>query len=133
MFYYCDTFNCYKPVNENHRFMKKSDSVLLGALFIMAAASCGQDKKEPGWTSGNDADGKVHDTTFNGSTYRHYNRGWYPVYHGMICPGYYSRPYSYGEIAQPGFRAAMPSSASVNSHGVSTGGFGSTAHGGAGE
>ena len=112
--------------------MKKSDTIILGTLFIMAAASCGQSKKEPEWTSGNDAQGRTHDTTLNGSTYRYYNRGWYPVYHGLICPGYYNRPYSYGEIASPGFRPAMPSSVTAGGSHVTTGGFGSSAHSSAG-
>jgi len=115
--------------------MKKSSSIVLGSLFVIAAASCGQNKKEPEWTSGNDAQGRTHDTSFNGSRYRYYNNGWYPVYHGLICPGFYSRPYYYGEISRPGFVAPMPPSVAAGGAGVKTGGFGSSAHssGGAGE
>jgi len=108
---------------------------MLGSVFLVAAASCGN--KEPEWTSGADSGGRKHDTTSNGHIYRYYGGGWYPVYtNGMICPGAYSRPFSYQQITTPGFKppaVAVPMSGGGSSH-VTTGGFGgSEGASGAGE
>jgi len=111
--------------------MKKSSKVILGAMFFMAVNAC--QEKKPDWITGY-GDGKPTDTAFNGQHYRYYNNGWYPIYNGMICPGYYRRPFFYSEISSPGFFAAPPAGVPHSGGGgVTTGGFGGSAHGSAGE
>jgi hypothetical protein len=110
--------------------MKKSGNILLGAIFLVAINAC--QEKKPDWITGY-GDGKPTDTSFNGQHYRYYNNGWYPIYNGMICPGYYRRPFFFHEISSPGFYTEPPAGFSRGSGGVSTGGFGGSAHGDAGE
>ena len=115
--------------------MKKSNKVILGALFMMAAQACNNQPKKTDWITGYGSDGKAKDTVVGGRTYRYYNNGYYPVMHGFICPGYYRRGYSFGEISSPGFipEAASGSFEGGTAKGVSTGGFGRSAGVSAGE
>lgn len=114
--------------------MKKSRFVILGALFVMAVASCSSGDNNGGWTYGAGPNGQKRDTFKNGAHYRYYGGGWYPVYNnGMIYPGAYGRGYSYGEMSAPGFKAtpasAVPAYHSGSTSGRSSfGGFGSSAH-----
>jgi hypothetical protein len=109
--------------------MKKSKAVILGAVFSAALASCQDD--QPEWILGNDTSSPRQDTAINGQSYRHYHGGWYPIYHGLICPGYYNRGYTSDEISKPGFAPGSPEAGTYGSvggvaRGVSTGGFGSS-------
>lgn len=114
--------------------MKKTNSIILGSVFIMAVASCGTNDSS-GWTLGSDNNGKKRDTICNGSIYRYHGGGWYPVYNnGMIYPRAYGRGYNYQQVTSPNFKPTptmtVPSYSSSNSR---FGGFGSSAHSSAGE
>jgi hypothetical protein len=120
--------------------MKKSKLVLLGTVFMAGLAACESNEAKREWISGND-DRSSKDSSYNGNRYRYYRGGWFPVYNNMICPGYYSRGYTTGEICRPGFVPANPGAGTGGSisgvaRGVQTGGFGSSgahAEGGVGE
>ena len=109
--------------------MKKSQNIVLSAVFLAAISSCSSNHDE--WTDGKDATGHTHDTAVyrNGGYhyYRYYGGGWFPLSrNNRINTGAYS-PASSGEISSPGF---APRSASG---GIRSGGFGESAHGSGGE
>ena len=113
--------------------MKKSNSVILGALFMVAVSSCSQQQGQSSqgdWITGYPQGQRPRDTTIGANQYRYYGNGWYPVRNGMIYPSYYTRPYTYTEISSHSFSPSVPS---LSARGVSTGGFGSSAHASAGE
>ena len=117
--------------------MRKSNKIILGLIFSLALGACDDNVNEnnnndpnsqdDGWITGQE-NGTARDTTYNDQSYRYYGGGWYPLYGGYICPRYYGRPYSFGDISSPGFRAGVPPGA-TSAHGVSTGGFGHSAGG----
>ena len=109
--------------------MKKSQKIVLSAVMLAAISSCNNHKDQ--WTTGADQGGRTHDTSIyrNGGYhyYRYYGGGWYLLQrNNMINTGRFAPANSF-EIASPSFspRAATG--------GIRSGGFGSSAHGGAGE
>ncbi len=99
--------------------MKRSTSILLGAVLLAAISSCSdQPKEKDEWITGADHTGKTRDTLINDQHYRHYGMGWFLLTNGMINPGRY-QPSTISEIRTPGH---------VPAH-IRTGGFGSSAHG----
>jgi hypothetical protein len=99
--------------------VKKSCSIVLGAVLIAAISSCSnQSKEKDEWVSGAYPDGKTRDTIVNNQHYRHYGAGWFLVTNGLINPGRY-QPSTLSQIRTPGH---------VPSH-IRTGGFGSTGRG----
>jgi hypothetical protein len=90
--------------------MKKSSSILLTSVLVLAIASCRD--KEDDWITG-DENGHVRDTTTNSGHYRYFGGFWYPIYGGRINPGMYQGA-SARDIVNPGFRPST----------IRTGGFG---------
>jgi hypothetical protein len=120
--------------------MKRSKAITLGALFVAGISACTSNTAN--WITGYDAQNPKRDTMANGVGYRYYGGGWYPIYNGMICPGYYNRGYTITEINTGSFVPARAEASSKGSmpgtvaEGVTTGGFGESAgagDGGAGE
>lgn len=96
--------------------MKRSSSILLGAVLISAITSCSQQAKpKDEWITGADKNGRTRDTVINNQHYRHYGMGWFLLANGLINPGRY-QPSTLQQIRTPGH---------VPAH-VRTGGFGSS-------
>lgn len=94
--------------------MKRSSSIILGAVFISAIAACSQQPKEKDeWITGADRYGSTRDTMINNQHYRHHGMGWFLITNGMINPGRYE-PSTLQQIRTPGH---------VPAH-IRTGGFG---------
>lgn len=94
--------------------MKRSSSIIIGAVLISAITSCSQQPKEKDeWITGANKDGRTRDTTINNQHYRHYGMGWFLIANGMINPGRY-QPSTLQQIRTPGH---------VPAH-IRTGGFG---------
>lgn len=109
--------------------MKKSKLIVLGTVFASGLMACNSND-EGEWITGSNGN-NARDTVFHGNQYRYYGGGWYPLRNGLICPSYYSRPYSASEICNPGFAPAIPPSSFGGGggvHGIHTGGFGSSSH-----
>jgi hypothetical protein len=107
--------------------MKKSQQIVLTAVFLSAIASCAR-KDSNDWTTGADGNGRTRDTAVyrNGAYhhYRYYGGGWYTLgRNNMINVGSYAAASS-AEIMSPHF--------SPRAGGIRTGGFGSSAHASAG-
>jgi len=96
--------------------MKRSSTILLGAVLIAAISSC-KSKPEDEWVSGAGNNGKTRDTLLNNTPYRHYGGMWYPIHAGMISPRSYQGA-TVDQIRTPGFHS---------SH-ISKGGLGSSSH-----
>lgn len=94
--------------------MKRSSTILLGAILVAAITSC-KSKAEDEWVTGAGSDGKTRDTLVNNTPYRHYGGFWYPIVGGMISPRSYVGATA-NQIRTPGF---------TSSH-ISRGGLGST-------
>ena len=95
--------------------MKRSSSIILGAVFIAAISSCSnQPKEKDEWITGANPEGKTRDTLINNQHYRHYGMGWFLITNGVINPGRY-QPSTLEQIRTPGH---------VPAH-IRTGGFGS--------
>lgn len=95
--------------------MKRSSSIILGAVLIATITSCSTQPKDE-WITGADKNGQTRDTVINNQHYRYYGAGWFLLANGMINPGRY-RPSTLQQIRTPGH---------VPSH-IRTGGFGSSA------
>ena len=96
--------------------MKRSTSIILGAVLIAAIASCSnQPQKKDEWITGADKDGKTRDTVINNQHYRHYGLGWFLLANAMINPGRF-QPSSINQIRTPGHMPAH----------IRTSGFGSS-------
>ena len=96
--------------------MKRSSSILLGAVLIAAIASCSnQPQEKDEWITGADKDGKTRDTVINNQHYRHYGLGWFLLANAMINPGRF-QPSSINQIRTPGHMPAH----------IRTSGFGSS-------
>ncbi len=94
--------------------MKRSPSIILGAVLLAAISSCSNKPKEKDeWITGADKTGRTRDTLINNQHYRHYGTGWFLISNGMINPGRY-RPSTLNQIRTPGH---------VPTH-IRTGGFG---------
>lgn len=94
--------------------MKRSSSIIIGAVLISAITSCSQQPKEKDeWITGANKYGKTRDTVINNQHYRHYGMGWFLLANGMINPGRY-RPSTLQQIRTPGHMPAH----------IRTGGFG---------
>jgi hypothetical protein len=105
--------------------MKKSQNIVLSAIFLAAISSCSSKHDE--WSDGKDATGRTHDTSVyrNGGYhyYRYFGGGWFPLgRNNMINTGAYM-PASGGEIGGSGF------SPRASSGGIRSGGFGGSAGG----
>jgi len=99
--------------------MKRSSSILLGAVLIAAISACtNQPQKKDEWITGADKDGKTRDTVINNQQYRHYGMGWFLLTNAMINPGRF-QPSTISQLHTPGY---------VPAH-VRTGGFGSFGRG----
>jgi len=99
--------------------MKRSSSILLGAVLIAAIAACtNQPQEKDEWITGADKDGKTRDTVINEQHYRHYGVGWFLLAGAMINPGRF-QPSTISQIRTPGH---------VPAH-IRTGGFGSFGRG----
>jgi len=94
--------------------MKRSSSIILGAVLLAAISSCSnQPKEKDEWITGADHTGRTRDTLINNEHYRHYGMGWFLIANGMINPGRYE-PSTLSQIRTPGH---------VPAH-IRTGGFG---------
>lgn len=99
--------------------MKRSSTIILGAVLMAAISSCSdQPKEKDEWITGADKTGKTQDTIINNQHYRHYGVGWFLLANGMINPGRY-QPSTLNQIRTPGH---------VPAH-IRTGGFGSFGRG----
>jgi hypothetical protein len=110
--------------------MKKSQNIMLSAVFIAAISSCNNHQDD--WTYGAGANGRVHDTAVysNGRYhyYRFYGSGWYLLHRNNMINMIEDGVATTSEISSPSF---VPRTASG---GIRTGGVGEGAgHGGAGE
>lgn len=95
--------------------MKRSSSIILGAVLIAAIGSCtDQPKEKDVWITGADKKGTTRDTLINNQHYRHYGMGWFLITNAMINPGRFE-PSTISQIRTPG---------NVPAH-IRTGGFGS--------
>ena len=95
--------------------MKRSTSIVLGAVFMAAISSCSnQSRPNDEWITGSEKSGRTRDTLINNQHYRHYGAGWFLITNGMINPGRY-QPSTLNQIRTPGH---------VPTH-IRTGGFGS--------
>jgi hypothetical protein len=101
--------------------MKRSSTILLGAVLLSAISSC-DDKPKDQWIVGAGHDGKTRDTVINNAGYRYYGGGWYPIHNGFISPASYHQS-TIEQIRTPGY---------TPSH-IRTGGFGSSSHSSVGE
>jgi hypothetical protein len=94
--------------------MKRSTSIILGAVMLAAISSCSnQPKEKDEWITGSSPNGKTRDTIMNNQHYRHYGMGWFLIANGMINPGRY-QPSTLNQIRTPGH---------IPGH-IRTGGFG---------
>lgn len=95
--------------------MKRSSSIIIGAVLIAAIGSCtNQPQEKDEWITGADKNGHTRDTVINNQPYRHYGVGWFLLANAMINPGRF-QPSSISQIRTPGH---------VPAH-IRTGGFGS--------
>jgi hypothetical protein len=109
--------------------MKKSQQIILTTALFAAITSCSSHTDE--WTDGRDTNGHTRDTAVyrNGMYhyYRYYGGGWYMLHrNNRINMGEFE-PATSAEISSASF-APRAASGSIRS-----GGFGSSAHGSAGE
>lgn len=96
--------------------MKRSSTIILGAVLLAAISSCSnQPKEKDEWVTGADHTGTTRDTLINNQHYRHYGMGWFLIANGMINPGRY-QPSTLNQIRTPGH---------VPAH-IRTGGFGAS-------
>ncbi|HEX7585438.1 MAG TPA: hypothetical protein VF373_12165 [Prolixibacteraceae bacterium] len=96
--------------------MKRSSTIILGAVLLAAISSCSnQPKEKDEWITGADHNGKTRDTLINNQQYRHYGMGWFLIINGVINPGRY-QPSTLSQIRTPGH---------VPAH-IRTGGFGAS-------
>jgi len=96
--------------------MKRSTSIILGAVLLAAISSCSdQPKEKDEWITGTSKTGTTRDTTINNQHYRYYGMGWFLLANGMINPGRY-QPSTLNQIRTPGH---IPSN-------IRSGGFGSS-------
>lgn len=95
--------------------MKRSSSIILGAVLIAAISACSEKPKDE-WITGADKNGHTRDTVINNQHYRYYGAGWFLLSYGMINPGRY-QPSTLQQIRTPGH---------VPAH-IRSGGFGSSA------
>ena len=99
--------------------MKRSSTIILGAVLLAAISSCSdQPKEKDEWITGADHNGRTRDTLINNQQYRHYGMGWFLITNGVINPGRY-QPSTLGQIRTPGH---------IPAH-IRSGGFGSTGRG----
>lgn len=96
--------------------MRKSNQIILSAIFISAILACNNEKDE--WINGNEVGKRKKDTTFRNQPYRYYHGSWYPIYNGMINPGRYNGA-SLGQISSSSYHPSAD---------IRTGGFGSSSH-----
>ncbi len=101
--------------------MKKSKTVVLGAVMVAAIAAC-KEKPKDEWVVGNEG-GRTRDTSLHNRPYRHYGGFWYPLIGGFISPRSYNGATA-SQISQPTYRPSRTSGA-----GRRAGGFGSSARG----
>ena len=96
--------------------MKRSSSIILGAVLMAAISSCSdQPKEKDEWITGADKNGRTRDTVINNQPYRHYGIGWFILTNAMINPGRF-QPSTINQFSTPGY---------VPAH-IRTGGFGSS-------
>lgn len=94
--------------------MKRSTSIILGAVLISAISACSNKPKDE-WITGADKYGRTRDTVINNQHYRYYGAGWFLLANGMINPGRY-QPSTLQQIRTPGHVPAQ----------IRTGGFGAS-------
>lgn len=94
--------------------MKRSSSIILGAVLLAAIASCtNQPQEKDEWITGADQKGNTRDTVINNQHYRYHGLGWFLVANAMINPGRF-QPSTINQIRTPGHMPAH----------LRTGGFG---------